>query len=201
MIPEHFSLIARKTQYVNLYAMLPQMQMVKLSLKRLLKWLGLLVICMIAISSYQSYQSHRLNNQVVELSKANTAATNDYNRLMRQFGIVDQENAALASEKAAKENAAKILASALIGRKQYSRYFDIFSNTISENVWLTDINIQGQQHSILLKGFGLNLKEILVFAEKLNKQKLFEDTPFRLTEITRPSDESEPYQFTLTTRG
>lgn len=204
MIIEHFSLIGRKIQYINLYGALPEERIVKFSFARCMLIVMSVVILVSMISAYNMWQQWTLNKEMMLLSKASNQAAKNLQSLKSRFGQEGKKVEKLKSELSKKQGAAQALSGAMQEeREQYSRYFDIFANDILPGVWLTYINIQGQNHSILLKGKAVSLQDTLDFVRSLNNQKIFGKAPFKLTEIIRPNkeDETEQYTFQLTTRG
>ena len=81
----------------------------------------------------------------------------------------------------------------------FSRYFSALARQSIADVWLTNIVINGQEHSLILQGSTYNPEKIAVFLQKLHHESIFRGRTFAKLIMAEEEETEHQIDFTVST--
>ncbi len=160
-------------QQINLYTHLPH------PVKSLLDARALLVLFAVFCSMLMlSYGVGLLLRHHDNVKLANAS---------QQFKTVQLEIKALALKFPSSVVQAPDVAKLRYCKFNFSAFLEAFAAAIVPGIWLTDIAIADRGASLSIKGHALLEGQAQLYAEQLNNQLIFKDTPLILEDVMRNS--------------
>jgi hypothetical protein len=160
-------------QQINLYTHLPHPVKSLLDARALLVLFG--VFCLMLMLSYGVglLQRHHDN---VKLERAS-----------QQFETAQLQIKALVLKYPSAVVQAPDVTKLIYCKFKFSTYLEAFAAAIVPGVWLTNISISAHGASLAVKGHALLEGQAQLYAEQLNNESLFKQTPLVLQDIMRNS--------------
>jgi Tfp pilus assembly protein PilN len=189
-------------QRINLYLYVKKTPTLFLTSHIIFILYGIFSVILLLDSAYSVFKKNELANEVNILSTELNNQKKNLERIKLTYPLVNLADLEGSTHRLREELTSKIeLAGILSHQASFSAYMAALGNSITQGVWLTEIDIMQSGRKMTLHGMAVKAIFLQSFLEKLREHPLFSKMKFSLEDITQhPEDKkvSPLVEFTIT---
>jgi len=193
-------------QQVNLYKNILNQEQATPVLKNYLYGLIAIIFLVMSYSLFLIVENNGIKNNITHTKQQLITAESDLNSVQIKYPkktidpLLVQE---LSHSKMMLNNLSKVVH--MLNDKSsdqvqgFSRYFSALANQSMAAVWLTDIDIDGKNNTILLQGSTYQAEKTAVFLQQLHHEKAFQGRSFAKLSMTQSEHDENLLNFIINT--